>query len=135
VPPDGETYTIGVASHSPLAPDRSTTAVATGITEIRRWLELYDEQQAMVERRGVDLRRLEDEALEVRRAREVLLEGERAHARATKADEDLRTAREEIAVLHERLARAAAAMTAVKRSPSWRLTAPLRALKRPLRRR
>jgi SAM-dependent methyltransferase len=135
VPHDGETYTIGVASHSPLAPDRSTTAVATGITEIRRWLELYDEQQAMVERRGVELRRLEDEALEVRRAREVLLEGERAHARATKADEDLRAAREEIAVLHERLARAAAAMTAVKRSPSWRLTAPLRALKRPLRRR
>ena len=62
--------------------------------------------------------------------------GRRARARrAAKADEDLRAAREEIAVLHERLARAAAAMTAVKRSPSWRLTAPLRALKRPLRRR
>ena len=57
-----ETYTIAVASHVPLAPDRSTTAVATGLTEIRRWLELYHEQQARVEVLGEEVRRLHDES-------------------------------------------------------------------------
>ncbi|HEV2813246.1 MAG TPA: methyltransferase domain-containing protein [Solirubrobacteraceae bacterium] len=128
-----ETYTLALASHAPLAPDRATTAVATGVTEIRRWVEIYAEQQAAVEERDRLLRRLEDEAVEVRRAREVLLDGERAHARATKLEEELRIAREEIAALHERLERSAAAIEGMQRSPSWRLTAPLRALKRPLR--
>jgi chromosome segregation ATPase len=95
------------------------------------------------------LRRLEAEAEEVRRARAALLDGEQAHARATALAEEVEAAREEIAALRERLERvsadeaalrervdrAAAAMEAVQRSPSWRVTAPLRALKRGLRRR
>jgi SAM-dependent methyltransferase len=142
LPADGETYTIALASHAPLPPDRSTTAVATGITEIRRWLELYDGQQAILEAQGARLRRLEDEALEVRRAREILLEGEQAHARAVKLAEELRASheaqealREEIRTLKWRVERADAVTTAMQRSPSWRLTAPLRALKRPFARR
>jgi ubiquinone/menaquinone biosynthesis C-methylase UbiE len=134
LPAGGETYTLAVASHAPLRADRSTTAVATGITEIRRWLQLFDEQQAMVELRGVHLRRLEDEAVEVRRARELLLDGEQAHARAGRLEEELRAAREEIATLRGLLDRADAVMAAMRRSPSWRLTAPLRAVKRSLRR-
>jgi SAM-dependent methyltransferase len=140
LPPDGETYTVAMASHAPLPPDRSTTAVATGITEIRRWLELYQGQQAILQEQGARLRRLEDEAVDVRRARETLLEGELAHARAAKLEEDLRAAREEtervcaeVALLHERLEQAAATMAAMQRSPSWRLTAPLRAMKHLLR--
>ena len=136
LPADGETYTVAIASHSPLPPDRSTVAVATGITEIRRWLELYDGQQKVLQEQGARLRRLEDEAVDVRRARETLLEGEQGLARAAKLEEDLRAAREEtdrlrqeLGLLHERLQHAAATMEAVKRSPSWRVTAPLRAVK------
>lgn len=81
------------------------------------------------------LRRLEAEAEEVRRARDALLDGEQAHARAAKLAEELAEARDEIAALRERLDRSSAAMAAIQRSPSWRLTAPLRALKRLLRRR
>lgn len=94
------------------------------------------------------LRRLEAEAEEVRRAREVLLDGEQAHARAAKLAEeldaaredldaaraDLDAAREELAELRARVERSAEAMAAMQRSPSWRLTAPLRAVKRGLRR-
>lgn len=130
VPAGSETYTIALASHAPLPPDRTTTAVATGTTEIRKWLALYDEQQRAVEERTRLLRRLEDEAVEVRRAREELLDGERAHARAGRLEEELRLAHEEIATLNGRLARADAVLREVKASPSWRITAPLRALKR-----
>lgn len=140
LPADRETYTIAIASHSPLAPDRTTTAVATGVTEIRRWLELYHSQQEVLQAQGARLRRLEDEAADVRRARETLLGAEQAHARAAKLEEDLRAAREEnervradVVALHERLRQAAVTMEAVKRSPSWRLTAPLRAVKHVLR--
>ncbi len=142
LPADGETYSIALASRAPLAPDRTTTAVATGVTEIRRWLELYDGQQEILKAQGARLRRLEDEAAEVRTARVELLGGEQAHARAGKLEEDLRGAREEVdrlqgelATLRGRLESAARTMDAFQRSPSWRLTAPLRAAKRALRRR
>ncbi|HEX8207446.1 MAG TPA: class I SAM-dependent methyltransferase [Solirubrobacteraceae bacterium] len=131
---EGETYTIALAGHAPLPPDRETIAVATGLTEIRRWLELYDGQQEILQAQGARLRELEAEAESVRRARAVLLDGEEARAAAAKAAEDLAAARDEIAVLQERLARSSEVVAAMQRSPSWRLTAPLRALKR-LRRR
>lgn len=130
-----ETYTLALAAHAPLPPDRATTAVATGLTEIRRWLELWDSQHAHLAEQGARLRRLEDEAVEVRAAREELLGGEQALALADRLRQDLRDAREEIAALHERLARSSAAVAGMQRSPSWRLTAPLRAAKRLLRRR
>ena len=138
LPAAGETYTLAVASHAPLAPDRSTTAVATGVTEIRRWLELYDGQQAILADQGARLREVEDEMLDVRRAREALLADEHARALATRRAEELaeelRAAREHIATLEERLAQSSAAVEGMKRSPSWRLTAPLRAAKRLFRR-
>ncbi len=65
---------------------------------------------------------------------EVLLDGERAHARAAKVEEELQVARDEIARLQGLLERSAEVVAAMKRSPSWRLTAPLRRLKRPFSR-
>ncbi|HEX8122393.1 MAG TPA: class I SAM-dependent methyltransferase [Solirubrobacteraceae bacterium] len=137
LPADGETYTIALASHAPLPPDRSTTAVATGLTEMRKWVELYAEQSASLGAQHAELRRLYDEALEVARAREALLDGERERARAGRLEEDLRVARDdhevlrrEIAELQRRLEQSAEVVAAMQRSPSWRLTAPLRALKR-----
>ncbi len=113
LPAEGETYTLALASHVSLPPDRSTTAVATGLTEIRRWVELYEAQQQALADLTRKLRRLESEADELQERREVLVEREA-----------------EIARLQERLERSAAVMEAMKRSPSWRVTAPLRALKR-----
>jgi SAM-dependent methyltransferase len=134
VPADGETYTLALASHAPLPPDRTTTAVATGVTEIRRWLELYDGQRALLEEQGRKLQHVAREAEEVERARGLLLDGEQAHARVRLLTEQLEELGREMDALRDRLARSAAAVEGMKRSPSWRLTAPLRALKRPFRR-
>jgi SAM-dependent methyltransferase len=135
IPAAAETYTIALASHASLAPDRTTTAVATGITEIRRWLELYDGQRNLLEDQGRRLQSLMREREEVARAREVLLDGEQAHARVRVLEERIADLGREMDELRERLARSAASVEGMKRSPSWRLTAPLRALKRPFRRR
>ena len=124
LPADGETYTLAMASHSPLDLDPSTTMVATGITELRRWLELYDGQQRI----------LVDQDAQVRKAR---FDAEQAHARMLKVADELNASRtesellrREIAALKERLDRSAAAIKGMQESPSWRITAPLRALKR-----
>ncbi|HEX2085206.1 MAG TPA: class I SAM-dependent methyltransferase [Solirubrobacteraceae bacterium] len=134
LPPARETYTLALASHAALPPDRSTTAVATGLTEIRKWLELYDEQHAGLLDRDARIRRLEEADATVRAARAALVEGEQDHARAIRLREDLAAAEERCAELRAELERAAATMAQMKRSPSWRLTAPLRAAKRVLRR-
>jgi SAM-dependent methyltransferase len=120
LPPGLETYTLALASHAPLAPDRVTTLVATGITEIRRWLAIYDEQQAILERQGACVRELTARAAEVRRAREALLEDEAARARAVELEAELREARADVVALERRLAHAAAP------SPAARWAAALR---------
>ncbi|HEX2085296.1 MAG TPA: methyltransferase domain-containing protein [Solirubrobacteraceae bacterium] len=134
LPPGRETYTLAMASHAALPPDRSTTAVATGLTEIRKWLELYDEQHAAVLERDARIRRLEEADARVRAARAALVDGEQDRARVIMLREDLAAAEERCDELRAELDRAAATMAAMKRSPSWRLTAPLRAAKRVLRR-
>ena len=134
VVPGRETYTLALASHSALPPDRTTTAVATGLTEIRKWLELYDEQHAAVLDRDERIRRLDADALEVRRARARLVEGEQDHARLIQLREELAAARAENERLRDELDRAATTMAGMRRSPSWRLTAPLRGAKRFFRR-
>ena len=137
LPADGETYTIAMASHAAIPPDRSTASVATGMTEVRRWLELYDEQQRILLEQGARIRDLERRADSVLQARRALLEGEHARARMRKVADELHAARtenellrRELASLNERLERSATAIKGMQESPSWRLTAPLRAVKR-----
>jgi SAM-dependent methyltransferase len=130
VPPGQETYTVVMASHVPLPPDRSTTLTATGVTEVRRWLELYDEQQAVLRAQRARIGELEAREARFSRERAIALEAEQDRARALSAGHELAEVREENRVLRERLERSSEVVAAMQASPSWRLTAPLRAAKR-----
>jgi SAM-dependent methyltransferase len=127
-----ETYTVALAANVPL-PSMRAHAVLTGALELQRWLELYDEQRAVLERQHA------------------LLSGERARdASALAAHRRLRQAEHELAESQLRvveaqrerddaLRRAADAEALVVRaervyrdlmsSASWRMTSPLRRLK------
>lgn len=130
VPPGAETYTLAIASHVPLPIDVTTTGAATSVTEVRRWLELYDEQQHILQSLAARIRELEDREATVQSQRRALLEAEQDRARAHSLREELGAAREEAAELRERLARSSAVVDGMRASPSWRLTAPLRAAKK-----
>jgi chromosome segregation ATPase len=85
-----------------------------------------------------ELARLKREASEARersrRSAERVIEVEQAlaisQARAVSLEQSLEEQRALVADLNERLARADRVMSALKHSLSWRITAPLRALRR-----
>lgn len=131
--PGAETYTVAIASHAPLRLDRGSVAVATGVTEVRRWLELYDGQQAILDDLLARLETGESTAT-VRELRAALLEAERTSAQLPILHEHLDRLETEKRGLLEQLERADRVLAGMKASPSWRLTAPLRRVKRRLRR-
>lgn len=150
---DEEIYTLAVAGDGPLPPSAPMVAL-THFVELRRWMELYEEQQAIAD----DQRRLlaEREVLDSQRRSALTLLAEREQQLS--AVPDLRerlqdsTARAEAAVarvevavsenqqlhdanaqLYRDLLACREALEALKASPSWRVTAPLRGAKRQLR--
>lgn len=141
--PGRELYTIALASDRPLqAP--APRAVATALVEVRRWLELYDGQQATLERQHRALAEREATRRELEELRARLASAETLLAKLPEIEVQLRlarTARDELAEvtaqrdrLHLRLEHSDRVMATLKRSPSWRLTAPLRAAKALMRR-
>jgi hypothetical protein len=147
-PPGSETYTLALAGRGPL-PEPPPAAVLTDTVELRRWMEHFDEQQRMLADQAAYLDELRALDAERREVRERLVASETELARA---QEELRAARlahrgqverleDTIAVQRAdldhalpELARLESLTAAVWRSPSWRLTRPLRAVKRLLRR-
>jgi SAM-dependent methyltransferase len=114
--PGTEPYAIVVAANQPLPPLRARL-VATGLAEPRRWLEHHEEQQRVLSDQWRQWREAEA------RLHEVLVQADR---RVAVVEDDNRK-------LRERADRAGRVLTEMRRSPSWRITAPLRALKRLLR--
>jgi ubiquinone/menaquinone biosynthesis C-methylase UbiE len=108
-----EPYAIVVASNRPL-PDLRARLVATGLAEPRRWLELHEEQQRVLAQQWQQWRQAEQ------RLDEVL---DQADRRVAVVEADNRK-------LRDLLERADRVLADMQSSPSWRITAPLRALKR-----
>lgn len=159
-PPGSETYTVGLASNGPL-PAVGAVAVATGDTEVRHWLDLYDEQRGILQRQQANLETLNADLRQIDELREQLLRSEQQLARLPGLETDLHAVRRELEAAREaareaiewaeeaarqareadanahqsalRLERATRVIGEMQASPSWRLTAPLRALKRLIR--
>src|SRR5215218_6548889 len=123
VAPGRETYTLAMAGDGPL-PSLDPAAMLTGTVELRKWLELFHEQHETLRRqleagekataRLVELEQQRDEAVGV------------AHQRSLEVEGLLATIEE----LNRYAAQKDEIVRAVTTSPSWRITAPLRALKR-----
>jgi SAM-dependent methyltransferase len=124
--PGRETYTLALASDAPL-PEPAPGAVITGTAEVRKWMELYHQQQDVLRGQHEYFQGLEDRSAELVDLRVRLAEAEHLLARLPGLEQEPA----------ELLARAEAAehnLRSVMASPSWRITSPLRALKRRLKR-
>ena len=138
--PGRETYTIALGSNVPL-PDPAPGAVLTGTAEVRKWLELYEQQAEILRGQHEHFQRLGDQSAELDELRRQLLSAEHALASLTQlqAERDEAIAERDDAQrqLSGWMARAEAGernLRNVLTSPSWRITAPLRALKQSLKR-
>ena len=144
--PGDETYTIAIASDQAL-PDTPRSLMITGTVELRRWLELYEEQQHILWRQNEHIEGLNDQTKEREELRRQLREAERETAHIVELEQERDEAKgiayqrqrevdgllQQIRDLDIRRTEAETALRVVTRSPSWRITAPLRRLKRLLR--
>jgi len=139
VQPGEETYTVALAGDAAL-PDVPPAAVMAGDVEVRKWVELYDTQQEVLTRQHEHFESLEDKRTELAELRTRLVEAERRLARLPALQQELDEARQSLHgmqgerdVQAARADRAELVLREVMASPSWRLTTPLRRLKRILR--
>lgn len=131
--PGRETFTIALASNAPL-PEPEPGALLTGTAEVRKWLDLYDRQQAMLHAQKEWIDKSMRERGELEELRERLAEAERELA--TRPTESAEPVSDEATIaLAARAEAAERNLASVMGSPSWRVTAPLRALKHSLKRR
>jgi 2-polyprenyl-3-methyl-5-hydroxy-6-metoxy-1,4-benzoquinol methylase len=141
-----EPYAIVVASDAEL-PQLGPRLVATGVAEPRRWLELYADQQRLLDDQRAHIERQADFRGEVYALQRSLRSAEQEIAgllEELKRSEERAEALEQEATVHaarlggridelsERLERADRVLADMRRSPSWRITAPLRMGKRLL---
>jgi SAM-dependent methyltransferase len=136
VQPGDETYTLAIASDGEL-PVMPNELVATGTVELRRWLELWNEQHEVLRRQHQHFENQKDSLDEMHDLRLQLLASESEVARIAELETDRRLAIAEVARLNERLEEETARVEALHRdldtlagSTSWRMTEPLRKLKR-----
>ncbi len=132
VEPGSELYSIAIASHSP-APAMPPRLVATGLAEPRRWLELYAEQQNVLSSQREFLDRQRDMTHELSELHEQLRKGESELARLRESGALHDSLQQEATVLADRVERADRVLRDMQGSVSWRLTKPIRLLKRILR--
>ena len=102
----------------------------TGVTEVRRWLEHYDGQRRVLDEQRQAIEEQATRNEELHRLRRRLIEVETELARYAGVDPESSEGRR----LRGELQAASQALNDVLNSPSWRITAPLRAAKRILKR-
>ncbi len=129
VQPGDETYTLAIASDGEL-PVMPNELVATGTVELRRWLELWNEQHEVLRRQHQHLENQKDSLDEMHDLRLQLLASESEVARIAELETDRRLAIAEVARLNERLEALHRDLDTLAGSTSWRMTEPLRRLKR-----
>jgi 2-polyprenyl-3-methyl-5-hydroxy-6-metoxy-1,4-benzoquinol methylase len=142
-----EVYTLAVASDGEL-PQLDQLAVLTGTLELRDWISLSAEQTAALRLKDSQIAELQARVAERERIAALLVDAEQRVARipalelalsdlreeleeSRRAEESLR---QQIRALEADLFRARRTLVEVVGSPSWRLTKPLRSVKRLLRR-
>jgi SAM-dependent methyltransferase len=131
--PGSEPYTIALAGHAPL-PEPGPAMVLTGLAEVRKWLELWHEQQDMLTAQSEYLQTVEAQGRELHALREELRRCEQELARIPELE--LAAARGvEVDALSQQVEELEAKADEVYRSVSWRVTKPLRSAKRLARRR
>lgn len=143
LPPGAEPYTLALAGRRPL-PDARTGVCLTEPVEVRRWVELFDEQRRTlqeqatasgemeIERRaalalGARLEDAERELSEMADLRVALLEAERDREELAVDRAKVVAQRDEF---FERMHVAEAMVQDQRASLSWRVTIPLRSAKR-----
>lgn len=136
--PGEETYTVAMAGDGAL-PDDPRVLVLTDTAEPRRWLELYAAQHEVLERQRIHIDNMERHGREIERLRARLAQAEQELARVPTLELEIAGLQAQVAAMGQEatdrsadLARAHAALRQITASPSWRLTRPLRALKRAL---
>jgi SAM-dependent methyltransferase len=127
--PGGEPYTLALASDGPL-PAPPPVLALTGVTEMRRWLEHYDQQQRILNEQRQAITVQDAQNAELDRLRRRLIEVETELASYVDVDPDSTEGRR----LRHELEIVSQSLHDVLGSPSWRLTAPLRAAKRIVKR-
>jgi hypothetical protein len=132
--PGEEVYTLALASHVPL-PELPAEAALTGLVEVRHWAELFDTQRRYIEEQDRRLAMAHERDAQRRELQQQLLEAEARLAVIPQLQEEMRILRAERDWLDMRVERASRVFDDVFSSVSWRLTSPLRAAKRAVRRR
>jgi SAM-dependent methyltransferase len=134
-----EIYTLAIAGTA-LPPASSPMVALTQFLEIRQWLERFQGQERVLDEQARSLAELETLRRERREALERLAEREQTLAELPVLRERLAQATAALPPLEERVAalqaglaeqaRAARVGEEMRASVSWRITAPLRAIKR-----
>jgi SAM-dependent methyltransferase len=133
---DDGVYTLAMAGER--LPDPGPALVTlTGFVELRQWLELYNAQDEILRRQkrmlseqaAADDERLQA-LLQLAAAEQSLSRLPSIESRLDAATDDLRRARSELAAALELIARADDVLRDMQGSVSWRITTPLRAVKR-----
>ena len=106
----------------------------TDPVELRRWIEIFSEQQDVLHAQADELGRLQGIAAERVELRDRLESAERRLASVPELTAATEAALRSERLLAERLASTERSLDAIQRSPSWRLTQPLRSAKRVLKR-
>jgi SAM-dependent methyltransferase len=127
---DDELYTLAVAGLT-IPELGAPTVTLTHTIELRGWLEHYQRLEASIAAQALALEELEAVRAERGTALAMLCDREQERERLTGEVADLCA---QVAALEAEIVRARAVLAAVLSSPSWRITAPLRALKRLLAR-
>jgi hypothetical protein len=134
--PGTEPYTIAVAGHSAL-PDPRPRMVLTGLVEVRKWLELWNQQQEVLAGQHEHFQNLDSHWRELGAMREELRKSEAELSRVVELEqrcEELTRERDvtkqQAAELAKRIDQLQTTAHAVYSSVSWRITRPVRSIKR-----
>lgn len=135
--PGAETYTLALAGDGEL-PATLMPVTLTGTIELREWMDHYHEQDRILRQQAAHFEALKTLENERRMLRYRLEKAEGRVARMKDLEKELQDLELALADvpkdLERRLAGADQALRDVLSSPSWRITTPLRKLKRVARR-
>ena len=133
---DSELFTVVLAGNA-MVPEPAQVMVLTGLADLRKWSELWQQQQDLLTRQHEQFQALASRQDEVTRLREELRRSEAALAELPElelAAAEGRHAIDELFRLRREVDELRGIADRVYRSASWRITKPLRAAKRVARR-